>query len=624
LDAPPGSVFTLNTGYATITLLDALDTPATLVDAGVLVAQRINEAPELMGVFNASVDVSGPTVQIVVTYPLGAGTNALIFGSEGCESVWSELTPQAVEFASATGMPFACPYPAPNDVANHTARFLCCPIPCAQEGVESYAEIRIWIECLSETPGTLSVIPVGDVCPPPPGGDNLTLVFEIGEDLPPYTGATIMVEGNPECGTVAEQPKVWDPGIHATVEDYAAAWPLDYTFAPYCTVVGRVITFDLAAYSVDFPAPPGSPCPVFCFRYNWFPPAAPEDTNQPPEHYAPYWTILQQPVCSEPLGCGDFVPVAPNPASTDAVIAQLQADYPTAIISREGLDLIVFRIPIEAEADCTAGWQVCASGEIVAHVVQQPACCEPVTPCVPGIDYQPQASTSPVFTEGVGDIFDAVAVFYADCCAPVDGVVVLTNEADGVSLVGLPVVTPLGGNQYSVSQSVEYDGTPIAGTPGEQIDGGTLTFTVECGGADDTAIQIAAIIAEPEDPIPTCPIVIQAANSNRIERVEFSPSGLFSLQARLGMPGCCALPVVSAVVTYEDIPSRLTVLAGGVSNVMVPGSQFFTFQNFQFDSSVATAVPGPYPKLVATAVIAYTCGDSTITRTVNFYLLDPA
>jgi hypothetical protein len=228
-----------------------------------------------------------------------------------------------------------------------------------------------------------------------------------------------------------------------------------------------------------------------------------------------------------------------------------------------------------------------------------------------------------VFTEGVGDIFDAVAVFYADCCSPVDGVVVLTNEADGVSLVGLPVVTPLGGNQYSISQSVEYDGTPIAGTPGEQIDGGTLTFTVACGGADDTAIQIAAIIAEPEDPIPTCPIVIQAANSNRIERLEFSPSGLFSLQARLGMPGCCALPVVSAVVTYEDIPSRLTVLAGGVSNVMVPGSQFFTFQNFQFDSSVATAVPGPYPKLVATAVITYACGDSTITRPVNFYLLDP-
>jgi hypothetical protein len=296
---------------------------------------------------------------------------------------------------------------------------------------------------------------------------------------------------------------------------------------------------------------------------------------------------------------------------------------PTCIYEIRSGGTVYLWFPIEDAGICGADIFACPTGNVWADVIQWPVCCEPVEPCVPGVDYLPEVSSSPVFTEGVPDSFNAVAVFFADCCTPVDATVGLSNEADGVSLVGLPVVTPLGGNQYSISQSVEYDGTPIAGTPGEQMDGGTLTFTVACGGADDTAIQIAAIIAEPEDPIPTCPIVIQAANSNRIERVEFSPSGLFSLQARLGMPGCCALPVVSAVVTYEDIPSRLTVLAGGVSNVMVPGSQFFTFQNFQFDTSVATAVPGPYPKLVATAVITYACGDSTITRTVNFYLLDP-
>jgi hypothetical protein len=360
-------------------------------------------------------------------------------------------------------------------------------------------------------------------------------------------------------------------------------------------------------------------------------PCAPEGLENYGEFKLRFWYGPEAPYTLQLYAQGEPCEDQASPASGVVSPSEIQnwvdatqLVNPTWIFEIRSGGTVSIWVPIpEIDDVCGAEIYACCTGNVWADIIQLPTCCQPVDPCVPGVDYLPEESSSPVFTEGIGDVFDAVAVFYADCCSPVDGVVVLTNEAPGVTLVGLPVVTPLGGNQYSVAQSVEYDGTPIAGTPGEQIDGGTLTFTVACGGADDTAIQIAAIIAEPEDPIPTCPIVIQAANSNRIERVEFSPSGLFSLQARLGMPGCCALPVVSAVVTYEDIPSRLTVLAGGVSNVMVPGSQFFTFQNFQFDTSVATAVPGPYPKLVATAVITYACGDSTITRTVNFYLLDP-
>jgi hypothetical protein len=495
LDVQPNAEFNLNTGYATINLLLATDTPASLYDAGVLVATRLNAAPELAGQFVASVVVSGPTVQVVVTYTL-AGANARILGSEDCGSAFDDSTGQSCEWSSNGLLAFAAPYPTANSVAQSNSRFLCCPVPCAAPGMETYLEFRVWIECISENPYEFFIAQPGD------------------------------------CGV-----------------------------------------------------------PIY-------------------------------PV----LGCGDFVGLSgvAKSAAVDAIIADLQLASPTAVITRDGLDVIVITGPIGFVGNCALDFVACYSGEIVAHVIQQSVCCEPDEPCVPGIDYQPQASSSPVFTEGVGDIFDAVAVFYADCCSPVDGTVLLTNEADGVSLVGLPVVTPLGGNQYSVSQSVEYDGTPIVGTPGEQMDGGTLTFTVACGGADDTAIQIAAIIAEPEDPAPTCPITVVQATTATVSRTEFLAAVTHGIGTRITTPGCCALPNVSGVVTYEDIPGRLTINPIPVIQTLVANTSFYTVLNVQFDSSTVTGVAPPYPKLVGTVLVTITCGDSTITRTVNFYLLDPA
>jgi hypothetical protein len=492
LDAPPGSVFTLNTGYATITLINALDTPATLVDAGVLVAQRINEAPELMGVFNASVDVSGPTVQVVVTYPLGAGTNALIMGSEGCESVWSELTPQAVEFASATGMPFACPYPMPLNTAESQARFICCPIPCAQEGMETYGEIRVWIECIGENASELVISPVG-TCPPP-------------------------------------------------------------------------------TYPV--------------------------------------------------LDCGDFTPLAGGAltAAVDALISGFAVANPTWVIAREGLDVLVFRIPIANEAECEAAFEACYSGEIVAHVVQQPACCEPVEPCAPGLQELPAEGSFPAFTNGVIETKDAAVVFYADCCAPVAATATLTNEAAGVTLAVTPVdVIPLGGNKYVIVQTVEYDGTPVAGDPGEQVDGGTITFTVTCGGASDTAFQYAVIIADPEVPTPTCgtPLSTVWASPSSYEFIELNTQnrGFGILLAVDSL--CCAEPSVSHSITYEVGYNSVFAVIGVSTTEPTPGQwQILVIVQYS-GADVGPAVPPSPGALVATLQVVYTCGDSTITRDIQ-------
>ena len=166
LDVQPNAEFNLNTGYATLNLLLATDTPASLYDAGVLIASRLNAAPELAGVFNASVFESGPTVQVVVTYPLGSGTNALIAGSEDCGSAFDENTGQSVEWTSPVGVTFAAPYPAVNSTAQSNARFICCPVPCAPEGMESYGEIRLFVECIGEGGSELFIAPVGG-CPPP-------------------------------------------------------------------------------------------------------------------------------------------------------------------------------------------------------------------------------------------------------------------------------------------------------------------------------------------------------------------------------------------------------------------------------------------------------------------------
>lgn len=485
-------MFTLNTGYATITLINALDTPATLVDAGVLVAQRINEAPELMGVFNASVDVSGPTVQVVITYPLGAGTNALIMGSEGCESVWSELTPQAVEFASSSGMAYATPYPMPNNTAASQARFICCPIPCAQEGMESYGEIRVWIECIGENANELVISPVG-TCPPP-------------------------------------------------------------------------------TYPV--------------------------------------------------LDCGDFTPLAGGAltAAVDALISGFAVANPTWVIAREGLDVLVFRIPIANEAECEAAFEACYSGEIVAHVIQQPACCEPVEPCAPGLQELPAEGSFPAFTNGVIETKDAAVVFYADCCAPVAATATLTNEAAGVTLAVTPVdVIPLGGNKYVIVQTVEYDGTPVAGDPGEQVDGGTITFTVTCGGASDTAFQYAVIIADPEVPTPTCgtPLSTVWASPSSYEFIELNTQnrGFGILLAVDSL--CCAEPSVSHSITYEVGYNSVFAVIGVSTTEPTPGQwQILVIVQYS-GADVGPAVPPSPGALVATLQVVYTCGDSTITRDIQ-------
>jgi len=492
LDVQPNAEFNLNTGYATLNLLLATDTPASLYDAGVLIASRLNAAPALAGLFTAAVFESGPTVQVVVTYPLGSGTNALIAGSEDCGSAFDENTGQSVEWTSPVGVTFAAPYPAVNSTAESNSRFLCCPVPCAPEGMESYGEIRLFVECIGEGGSELFIAPVGG-CPPPS-------------------------------------------------------------------------------------------LPV--------------------------------------LGCGDFVGLS-GPSKTgavDALIVGLQSVLPTAIITREGLDVIVLRIPIADESECTASYEACYSGEIVAYVVQQPACCEPVEPCAPGLDELPAEGSFPAFTNGVIETKDAAVVFYADCCAPVAATATLTNEAAGVTLAVTPVdVIPLGGNKYVIVQTVEYDGTPVAGDPGEQVDGGTITFTVTCGGASDTAFQYAVIIADPEDPTPTCgtPLSPVWTSPNSFEFTELNTQnrGFGILLAVDSL--CCAEPSVSHSITYEVGYNSVFAVIGVSTTEPTPGQwQILVIVQYS-GADVGPAVPPSPGALVATLQVVYTCGDSTITRDIQ-------
>lgn len=492
LDAPPLSVFTLNTGFATLTLLNALDTPATLEDAGALIAQRINAAPELAGVFNASVFTSVPTVQVVVTYPLGAGTNSLIAGSEDCGSAFDQNSGQSVEFASATGMTFACPYPTTNSAAQANARFICCPVPCAPEGMESYGEIRVFVACIGEGASELAVSPVG-ICPEP-------------------------------------------------------------------------------TYPV--------------------------------------------------LACGEFTPLGGSAATDaiDAIIAGLSATYPTWYITREGLDVIVLRIPISSESECEAAYEACYSGEIVAYVIQQPACCEPVVPCAPGLQELPLEGYSAVFANGVGgETKNVIVTFFAECCAPVDATAVLTNEAPGISLSGTPLVLSLGGNRYSVRQDIYYDGTPVSADPGEQVDAGTVAFNVTCGGASDTAFQYATVIADPEVPSPTCgtPLTTVWMSPNSYEFTELNAQNRgFGILLTVD-PLCCSQPAVTYSLTYEaGYNSVFTVL--GVNNGQLAPNQWQVLVIVGYNGAdVGPAVPSSPGALVATLTVSYACGDSTITRNIE-------
>lgn len=495
LDVQPNAEFNLNTGYGTLNLLLATDTPASLYDAGVLIASRLNAAPELAGQFVASVFVSGPTVQVVVTYTL-AGANALIQGAETCGAAFDDTTGESVEWSSPFGVTFAVPYPKPNSTAASNSRFLCCPVPCAPDGMESYGEIRVFVECLGEGENQLFIAPVG-LCPPPSG-------------------------------------------------------------------------------------------PV--------------------------------------LTCGDFTPLsgAGLAAGVDAIVAGLQVSFPTWVITREGLDVIVLRIPISDESECTASYEACHSGEIVAHVIQQPACCQPVEPCAPGLVEVPEESQSAVFTNGDVAGYDCAVVFYADCCAPVDAVASLSDEAAGVTLTGTANVLPLGGNKYAVVQTVDYDGTPASGDPGEQINAGTVTFNISCGGASDSAFAYAVIIGEPEDPTPTCPLSVIQATTGTVTRQELAPAVTHGIGTRIQSCGTgCVTPTVTSTVLYEDIASRLTINPIPVVLTTVAGTEWYIVVNVNFNSAPATAVPGPYPKLVGTVEVEIACGDSTITRTVDFYLLSP-
>lgn len=128
--------------------------------------------------------------------------------------------------------------------------------------------------------------------------DDLTLILEIGAGLPPFTGADLVLGGGGLCDVVEEQPFVWDTALYPTIEDFAAYWPTKYVYAPFATVVGRVITIDFAAWIATLP-PEDRPflrsvvCSGGCFRYNWFPPQTP----QPLSFYTPHWTIVKQPAC---------------------------------------------------------------------------------------------------------------------------------------------------------------------------------------------------------------------------------------------------------------------------------------------------------------------------------------